>query len=51
MTLEMIGDRLDLHLERETPAVSWKDGKALYQERFSFPARCAGCRLGSFRGV
>ena len=41
MTLQMIDGRLDLVLEREVPAISWKDGKALYQERFSFPAHCA----------
>ena len=41
MTLQLIDGRLDLVLEREVPAISWKDGKALYSERFSFPARCA----------
>ena len=51
MTLQLIDGRLDLTLEREVPAVSWRDGSLHYSERYSFPARCADASLGSLRGV
>ena len=37
----MIDGRLDLTLERETAAVSWRDGTLHYSERYSFPVRCS----------